>query len=400
MPSQEALGVGAGAAAKIRLWADPPVSLGSMQRIVLVSPKPPPTGGIARWTEIVLAEASRRADISIDHIDTAPRWRSIHHTGVPRRLLGGAVQGARDAITLKASLRTPAVAVAVTTSGHLAALRDNLVILLARQRHVATYLHVRMGRIPKIVETNGWEWRLLSRAMKLATGVVVLDVASERALRSRLPGVRVQRIPNCVAIPNRWHVSHSKGSEELEIVYVGWVVPAKGLAELVRAWTETAYRSRLTLVGPGDPAFVESLRRIAAASGRAQYLGFTGNLAHERAVERIATADIFVLPSYSEGFPNAIAEAMAAERAIVATTVGAIPEMLTQDSTAPCGVLVPPREAASLRQALDLLLGDAVLRATLGTRARMKAEEEYSTGQVFDRLLKLWLGGLAEGLRA
>ena len=63
----------------------------------------------------------------------------------------------------------------------------------------------------------------------------------------------------------------------------------------------------------------------------------------------LSASDVFVLPSYTEGFPNVIIEAMAMGKPIIATSVGAIPEMLDEG----CGVVVPPKDADSLQKALQ-----------------------------------------------
>ncbi|MEI2724755.1 MAG: glycosyltransferase family 4 protein [Verrucomicrobiota bacterium] len=101
-------------------------------------------------------------------------------------------------------------------------------------------------------------------------------------------------------------------------------------------------------------------------------------------------AEVFVLPTYTEGFPNVILEAMAAGKAIVSTRVGAIAEMLDADGESPSGLVIQPRDAGSLANALRQLLSDAELRETLGARARGKVTRCYSTDVVFRRLLDLW----------
>ena len=361
-------------------------------RVLLVSPKTPPMGGMGRWTETVLREAAHHPAIAIDHIDTAPRWRAFHDLGVGKRLVGGSLQGARDAHRLRRALRRPAVGMALATAGRLAVARDCLFLRLARARKVPGYLHVHMGRLPLVIQRNGWEWRLTSRAMRLASAVVVLDAASEAAVGEALPGTRVIAIPNCVSSRPGPTRPHRTAPPEPEIVYVGLIYPPKGVADLVDAWRGVARRSRLTLVGPGDPAFVSRLRRLADEAGAAARLTCTGEVSHDEALRRIARADVFVLPSLTEGFPYVIAEAMAAEGAIVATRVGAVADMLAADSPSPCGLIVEPGDAAGLRRAIERLLADPALRRELGRRAGRRVEAEYSAPAVFARLERLWRG--------
>ena len=103
-------------------------------------------------------------------------------------------------------------------------------------------------------------------------------------------------------------------------------------------------------------------------------------------MERMAACDLLVLPSYTEGFPNVVLEAMALGKAIVATDVGAIPEMLE----AKCGLLVKPKDVQGLTTVLRSLLNDGNLRTELGNRARERALANYSIDVVFPRYMSLW----------
>jgi teichuronic acid biosynthesis glycosyltransferase TuaC len=145
------------------------------------------------------------------------------------------------------------------------------------------------------------------------------------------------------------------------VVYVGRLVPEKGLRELLDAAVALAPerpRLRLALVGEG-PMRAELESRIAADPAlRVTMPGAQGP--HEVA-RWMAAADLVTLPSYSEGHPNVLVEALACGRPVVATPVGGIPEVVDGD----CGLLVPARDpvalAAGLRQALDRPWDEAAL---------------------------------------
>src|SRR5690606_6695787 len=132
-------------------------------------------------------------------------------------------------------------------------------------------------------------------------------------------------IPNCVDFSDL-PFNERKLSDEKIALFVGWVVPSKGIAELLTSWNVIKPLNwRLNIIGPGSPDYIDSLKRQFSGSG----VEFIGELPHDVAMRAIAACDVFVLPSYTEGFPNVILEAMALSRAIVATEVGAIPEMLS-----------------------------------------------------------------------
>jgi glycosyltransferase involved in cell wall biosynthesis len=145
------------------------------------------------------------------------------------------------------------------------------------------------------------------------------------------------------------------------VVYVGRLVPEKGLRELLDAAAALAPqrpRLRIALVGDG-PMHAELESRIAADPAlRVTMPGAQGP--HEVA-RWMAAADLVTLPSYSEGHPNVLVEALACGRPVVATPVGGIPEVVDED----CGLLVPARDPAALaeglREALDRPWDEAAL---------------------------------------
>ena len=101
----------------------------------------------------------------------------------------------------------------------------------------------------------------------------------------------------------------------------------------------------------------------------------------------LAAFDVFVLPSRSEGMSNALIEAMAAGRPIVATAVGGNSEALAHGG---CGRLVPPEHPAAMGEAVAGLLGDARERAKLSLAAAGRARSEYDFSTMMDRTERLY----------
>ncbi len=137
------------------------------------------------------------------------------------------------------------------------------------------------------------------------------------------------------------------------IAYVGRLVPEKGLRELLDATAALAQRLpglQLALVGEG-PMRAELEARIAAMPGVRVHL--PGAQGPQEVARWMAASDLVTLPSYSEGHPNVLVEALACGRPVVATPVGGIPEVVDTD----CGLLVAVRDAAALAEGLAAALG-------------------------------------------
>ena len=138
------------------------------------------------------------------------------------------------------------------------------------------------------------------------------------------------------------------------VIYVGRFVEAKGLRELIAAFgalAKTDARLRLALVGDG--VMREELARLVRDSGLAGRTLLPGGLAPDQVAQWIAAADVLTLPSWSEGYPNVVVEALACGRPVVATDVGGTAEIVNRNN----GLLVPPRDAEALASALSSALG-------------------------------------------
>jgi glycosyltransferase involved in cell wall biosynthesis len=102
----------------------------------------------------------------------------------------------------------------------------------------------------------------------------------------------------------------------------------------------------------------------------------------------LASLDVLVLPSHAhEGIPQIVLQAQATARAVVATTVGGIPEVVEDGVT---GLLVPPRNPKALAEKIEALLADPALRMRLGQAARAKIEKQHSLDAMGERLLGLY----------
>lgn len=368
-------------------------------RVLILAPLPPPDhGGITTWSRSILQGFARDSSVQLDFVDSATRYRKVTTKSLLIRWVGGSAQSLRDTYRIVKSIRRNRPALLhLCTSGGPAALKDALIMWFLQRLATPGVIHYHMGRLPEIIAKGGIEWKFIRYALHRAKAVIPLDQKSEASLQNALPCIRITRLPNIVdidkidALRTQAPVAPAGSEGFLRILFAGHVVPAKGLRELVSAYAKISdYPLGLDILGPVTPGFRKELEAIGGRSVGQKQLRLLGAVEHDEAIRHIASADLFVLPSYSEGMPNVVMEAMACGRAIISTDVGAIPEMLDIGGPEECGVCVPPRDVEALTAAIRRLAGDPVLRQELARRARERVEKNYSVPVGCGKLLELW----------
>ncbi|MEO8018011.1 MAG: glycosyltransferase family 4 protein [Pseudomonadota bacterium] len=174
-------------------------------------------------------------------------------------------------------------------------------------------------------------------------------------------------LPNPVRVPAR--VADRAGRGQVQFLHLGRLGRRKGGYDLMNAFAalpeSVRARARLVLAGDGD---VEGLRKMAQPFGeRVRVLSWIDANERDRL---LAESDVFVLPSYAEGVPMSLLEAMAAGLPCITTPVGGIPDVFTHGAE---GSLVSPGDAAQLRAAMTAYIGDEPARLAAGRRAYDRA---------------------------
>jgi glycosyltransferase involved in cell wall biosynthesis len=183
------------------------------------------------------------------------------------------------------------------------------------------------------------------------------------------------------------------------VLCVGRLVPEKGQAILLRAIAMLSERGRqLDVTFAGEGPSRARLERLAAELRIAERVTFLGAVGQDQISELYSSATIFCLPSFAEGLPVVLMEAMALGLAVVSTRIAGVPELIEDDRT---GLLVAPGRADALADALARLLDDAALRRRLGSRARQRVSQDFDADRSARQLLALFAAQLApEGAQA
>jgi glycosyltransferase involved in cell wall biosynthesis len=252
--------------------------------------------------------------------------------------------------------------------------RKTICAMLAKALRAPVVLQVHVGEPElerfrqKVDPVSLWAFRW---AFSHVDKVLSVGAASAREVEEHYNARDVEVLPNAAPAP----IDGAGGPDsdpapagEARLLYIGgFHDPVKGgevLLDALPAILAAHPGVRVTIAGPGEPP-----ERLAAVNGSATWLGWLDADAKARALRE---ADIFLMPSTSEGLPVALLEAMAYGKPIVATRVGGIPDVLADGTE---GLIVPPGDVAALSAAVTTLVADPDRAWALGRAAKERVAE-------------------------
>ena len=249
-------------------------------------------------------------------------------------------------------------------------LEKGLMVILAHRAGVGTILSPRSGLILKGLERSRF-WRWWTKCVLHRCDRVLCQSESWKRIYISYTGVSEEKfvvIRNWIDTRPYRTLNLPVDGTATRVLYLGWFEEYKGVHDLVEMLHHRRTdlgSSKLVMCGRGTE-FDRITRRVHEL-GLDKQVELPGWVKGEEKLRQLELADIFVLPSHYEGFPNALLEAMAAGRAVVATAVGGVPELVTNGSL---GLVVPARDVRALGDAVVKLVRDPELRHTLGQDAR------------------------------
>ena len=279
-------------------------------------------------------------------------------------------------------------------------------------RYALPYMLYR--RVPAMVHTvhNLAEWEIgaygrLAHRLAFRRGVLPVAIAGEVADSIyRVYGIDAPPlIPNGIKLETfrepsmdreLWRKQEGFAPTDILFVCVAWLRPQKNPALLLEAFRRgpaSDPRAHLLFAGTGDEqsgSLRSELERKIGAWGlqeRVHLLGLRSDVP-----ELLNAADVFVLSSDYEGNPLAVMEAMAAGKPVVSTAVGGVPE-LVEDG---CGLLVPPRDARALSEAMSQMLENPSARKSMGEKSARRALERFELRvmtEAYEELYKKLVAG-------
>ena len=349
---------------------------GEGRYIYIAGPWGPKGGGMFRVADYLIQAQtpSRSAGIAeLRHLDTRGGGGATSSMWVLAAALGRLVRG-------RVSGRLSGVHVNVAE--RLSLIRKGVILVVCRVLSVPVVLHVHAAQLHHFYRALPWFLQSLVRWMfSLPSSCIVLGKTAQRFVidELRVPPERVHIIFNGVPEPITIRRNRTVGSVQ-RVLFLGNLSERKGVSDLLQALALPGFdtsRLEVTLAGGGDvPAYREKARALHVDT----LVRFEGWVDQHEAAHLMARADVLVLPSYDEGMPLVILEALANGVAVLCSPVGEIPSVLTDRANA---CFVQPGDVRGISTNLQEILTNPALMESLERSGRILFEEKFSLTRFF-----------------
>lgn len=342
-------------------------------RILLVSALPPPAGGIAVWTERYLAYCRDKSiDVGLVNIAlNGTRKDKINNKTRPLDEISRTRRIIND-MRKKLGEVNPSVVHMNTSCGSFGIFRDLICVRAANKRHIPVVLHFHCN-VESMVRGKARTWAL-RQMTSMASQVLVLNRASQKYVTPF-----AQKAP--IVVPNFINSDFIAESHEIrdtieEIVFVGHVQETKGSRELLKA-AERFPKVHFVLIGP----VADGISSLPCPPN----VSMIGQKSTDEVRQYLLNADLFLFPSYTEGFSLSLMEAMATGLPAIVTDVGANQDMIENQG----GIVIPARDSDAIVAAIENLQAQEV-RSKMSAWSINKVRKNYLVENIMVRLITLY----------
>ncbi len=270
--------------------------------------------------------------------------------------------------------------------------RKNVFSTLARMRGIPVILHLHGSEMESFYNSQSEAGKSrISSVLEKANAVVVLSKSWEDFVLKIAPQSHVHIIHNYVAVPDARLLEATGETKErheaVKILFLGLIGRRKGvfdLIEAVKVLQEKCLGFHLYIGGNGEE---KKAQNLVTKLNLGQSITFLGWVSGEQKNEYLSKTDIYILPSYNEGLPMSLLEAMSWQKPVVSTQVGGIPELVRPSKD---GLLVEAGDVDAIAEALECLIVDEKFRLACGVNARNRVINGFSKEVIIPEIERLY----------
>jgi glycosyltransferase involved in cell wall biosynthesis len=358
-------------------------------RVLAVGPLPQPYNGMTVVTATILSSWLREC-FDIVHVDTSDH-RTISNVG--RLDLTNIALGLKATADVVRALarRDIEVVYLPIAKNRLGFLRDAPLLLAARATRRTTVVHFHARGFDEFRRAQPrWMREVIELCLKSErTHAIVLGERLRNEFQGLIPSQRVHVLANGV----RDHRTEARNTTSLPptVLHLSTLWSTKGVFEVLESAARLRNRFpgiRYVLAGGWySPAEARRAERYITDHDLHDSVHMPGPVTGDQKDQLLATATLMVFPSHSEGHPLVVLEALSASLPVIATRVGAIPEIIDDGRE---GFLVEPGDVDALTERIAQVIGDSALQGEMGRLARDRYERDFTAKRFADGLGAIW----------
>lgn len=362
-------------------------------RVLISGHLPPPIGGMGTYYQI-LVNSSLGNYVTYQFVQTSSHKRDLATSG--RLTISNLVSAIGDCARYTHAILSfhPQVAHIGTAFG-LSFLKNSYCVLLSRFLQKKVLLHPHCSFSYLYTDRSKLWQSFFRQIIRLTDGVIVLSNEWHQ-LEEIVPGSKVHFLPNAID-PSEFlnaynrRVSTTSSNKRVTVLYLGYLGKAKGtfdLIDAIRTVVDEGLLIRFKLVGSElSPGEMYQIKEKISAMNLQGSVDLIKPVLGEEKLELLENSDIFIYPSYHEGIPMAVLEAMASGLPIIATKVGGLPDLVKNGVN---GFLVKAAYPNGLAKAISTLAQNPGVRIAMGKNSQKMVLENYDIEQHVKNLVKIY----------
>jgi glycosyltransferase involved in cell wall biosynthesis len=360
-----------------------------MIKVLIIGHVGKPVGGLSMYYESFL-NSSIKNKVCLAFIDSMSGTKTFSERGIISLLnLYNAFKIVSKVLYMFWVFRPDLVD--LVTSYQTSFLKNSILIILSKLHNKKVILRPRCS-IKMFIPEKKSLWRKYTLwVLKLCDGIIVLSSEWD-GLHKLIPDVVISRFPNAIDLSSLSLIRRFYEKDFVNILFLGHIGREKGIYELIDAVAmldKSAVRNfRVYIVGESlKENELAEVEKLIDTQNLYKLIEIRPPVYQEEKIDYFKRSDIFVLPSYHEGMPISIIEAMAAGLPIIATRVGGIPDLIEDNLT---GMLIDPKDPVGLSMALKKIIQMKEVRSTMGKAAREKAVKGHEIENYIDSIVSFY----------